>query len=94
MGALTHGHGAFVFPQYGQFSCDSNQTVTVAIAAMFGTAVPISYLKSYTFKRTATLAQTKFALKSGKVYYGTPYKQLIGMLSILKFPDFNANYTS
>ena len=35
-GALTHGHGrdAFVFLQYGQFSCDSNQTVTVLLRCL------------------------------------------------------------
>ena len=33
-GALTHGHGAFVFLQYGQFSCDSNQTVTVLLQCL------------------------------------------------------------
>ena len=34
MGALTHGHGAFVFLQYGQFACDSNQTVTVLLRCL------------------------------------------------------------
>ena len=28
-GVLTHGHGAFVYLQYGQFSGDSNLTITV-----------------------------------------------------------------
>ena len=34
--ALTHGHGhgTFVFLQYGQFSCDSNQTVTVLLGCL------------------------------------------------------------
>ena len=34
-GALTHDDGAFVFLQYaGQFSCDSNQTVTVLLQCL------------------------------------------------------------
>ena len=30
-GVLTHGHGAYVYLQYGQYPCDSNLTVTVLI---------------------------------------------------------------
>ena len=33
-GVLTHGRGAYVFLQYNQFSCDSNQTVTVLLRCL------------------------------------------------------------
>ena len=33
-GVLTHGRGAYVFWQYNQFSCDSNQTVTVLLRCL------------------------------------------------------------
>ena len=33
-GVLTHGHGSFVYLQYGQYSCDSNQTITVLVKCL------------------------------------------------------------
>lgn len=33
-GVLTHGHGAFTYLQYGQYSCDSNQTITVLVKCL------------------------------------------------------------
>ena len=33
-GVLTHGHGAYVYLQYGQYPCDSNLTVTVLIKCL------------------------------------------------------------
>ena len=33
-GALTHGHGAFVYLQYGQYSSDSNFTITVLLKCL------------------------------------------------------------
>ena len=33
-GVLTHGHGAYVYLQYGQFPCDSNLTTTVLVKCL------------------------------------------------------------
>ena len=33
-GALTHGHGAFVYLRYGQYSSDSNFTITVLLKCL------------------------------------------------------------
>lgn len=33
-GVLTHGHGSFVYLQYGQYSCNSNQTITVLVKSL------------------------------------------------------------
>ena len=29
-----HGHGSFVYLQYGQYSCDSNQTIIVLVKCL------------------------------------------------------------
>ena len=33
-GVLTHGHGTFVYLQYGQYSSDSNFTITVLMKCL------------------------------------------------------------
>ena len=33
-GALSHGHGSYVFLQYGQYPSDSNLTITVLIKCL------------------------------------------------------------
>ena len=33
-GALTHGHGSYVYLQYGQYPSDSNLTITVLIKCL------------------------------------------------------------
>ena len=51
MGALTHGHGAYVYMGYGQFPEDSNLTATVLmkcledVAKEKGHMPPVLYLQ-------------------------------------------------